>query len=45
MKPIENLWANLDEKVREHNITSKATLKKLLEEEWYKISQKTAGNY
>ena len=34
---IENLWAYLDGKVREHNISSKACLKKILEEEWYKI--------
>ena len=26
--PIENLWAYLDGKVREHNISSKASLKK-----------------
>lgn len=37
MNPIENLWAYLKEKVREHHISSKAKLKKVLEEEWYKI--------
>lgn len=35
--PIENLWEYLETKVRQHTISSKVELKKILEEEWYKI--------
>ncbi len=35
--PIENLWEYLDKKVREHSISSKTELRRILEEEWYKI--------
>ena len=35
----ENLWHNLEEEVRNHNISSKNDLKKPLEEEWMKITR------
>lgn len=37
LNPIENLWAYLEEKIREHLISSKTTLKQVLPEEWDKI--------
>lgn len=38
---IENLWAQLDSAVRQHQITSKEQLKAVLTEEWAKISPST----
>ncbi|GBP03158.1 Transposable element Tc3 transposase [Eumeta japonica] len=37
LNPIENLWAYLEEKIREHNISSKTLLKQALLQEWEKI--------
>lgn len=38
---IENLWAQLEKSVHEHDVTSKEDLKKVLREEWAKISVET----
>lgn len=35
--PIENIWDYLDDRVREHQISSKTELKLRLQEEWQKI--------
>lgn len=37
INPIENLWSYLDDKVRQHSISSKAQLKQILLEEWRNI--------
>ncbi|GBP15894.1 Transposable element Tc1 transposase [Eumeta japonica] len=39
LNPIENLWAYLEEKIREHNISSKTLLKQALLQEWEKIPE------
>lgn len=44
LNPIENLSAYLEEKVREHHISSKTTLKQVLLEEWEKIPQEKCRN-
>lgn len=41
LNPIENLWQELERKIRQHYISSKATLKTVLLQEWGKISQDT----
>ncbi|GFX53515.1 transposable element Tcb1 transposase [Trichonephila clavipes] len=38
---IENLWSQLEKSVHEHEITSKEVLKKILREEWAKLSVET----
>lgn len=38
MNPIEHVWWELEKRIRKHHITSKDHLKKLLKEEWNKIS-------
>ncbi|GFY10986.1 transposable element Tcb1 transposase [Trichonephila clavipes] len=38
---IENLWSQLEKAVHEHEITSKEVLKKVLREEWAKLSVET----
>ncbi|GFX32532.1 transposable element Tcb2 transposase [Trichonephila clavipes] len=38
---IENLWLQLEKVVHEHEITSKEVLKKVLREEWAKLSVET----
>ncbi|GFU28428.1 uncharacterized protein TNCV_3579911 [Trichonephila clavipes] len=38
---IENLWSQLEKHVHEHEITSKEVLKKVLREEWAKLSVET----
>ncbi len=38
INPIENLWEHLDRKVREHPISSQPEPKRILQEEWEKIS-------
>lgn len=37
INPIENLWSYLDTKVRQHRISNKEDLKRILREEWEKI--------
>lgn len=37
LNPIENLWNHLDNKVREHHISSKPELKRILLQEWERI--------
>lgn len=39
LNPIEHLWDVLERRIRTHNITSKATLKAALQEEWSKIGE------
>ena len=38
INPIEHLWALLERKIRQHNITSKAMLKEVIKSEWENIS-------
>ncbi|GFW28961.1 transposable element Tcb1 transposase [Trichonephila clavipes] len=38
---IENLWSQLEKAVHEHEITSKEGLKKVMREEWAKLSVET----
>ncbi|GFS92571.1 retrovirus-related Pol polyprotein from transposon 17.6 [Trichonephila clavipes] len=38
---IENLWSQLEKAVHEHEITNKEVLKKVLREEWAKLSVET----
>lgn len=38
LNPIEHLWDLLERRIRQHNITSKETLKNVMIEEWAKIS-------
>lgn len=37
MNPIEHLWAELENRIRRHHISSKPELKRILSEEWAKI--------
>lgn len=37
INPIENLWSYLDTKVRQHSISNKEDLKRVIREEWEKI--------
>ncbi|VVC39615.1 Ribonuclease H-like domain [Cinara cedri] len=41
INPTESLWDCLGRKIQDHNISSKETLKKTLEEEWNKITAET----
>ncbi|XP_055306511.1 uncharacterized protein LOC129570812, partial [Sitodiplosis mosellana] len=41
LNPIENLWDNLDRRIRTHKISNKNDLKNALEEEWSKIDTET----
>lgn len=41
MNPIENLWDELDCRIRKRTISNKNTLKKVLQEEWFKIGTNT----
>ncbi|GFT58556.1 transposable element Tcb2 transposase [Trichonephila clavipes] len=41
LNAIENLWSQLEKAVHEHEITSKGVLKKVLREEWAKLSVET----
>ncbi|GFX82264.1 transposable element Tcb2 transposase [Trichonephila clavipes] len=40
---IENFWSQLEKAVHEHKITSKEVLKKVLREEWAKLSVETTN--
>ncbi|GFS91018.1 uncharacterized protein TNCV_2120121 [Trichonephila clavipes] len=42
LNAIENLWSQLEKAVHEHEITSKEVFKKVLREEWAKLSVETA---
>jgi hypothetical protein len=41
INPIEHLWHDLETRVRKHNICNKSDLKRVLQEEWYKIPPET----
>ena len=41
VNPIEHLWDHLEQRIRKHNITSKESLKAILEDEWRKIPEVT----
>ena len=44
VNPIEHLWDHLEQRTRKHNITSKESLKAILEDEWRKILEEVTKN-
>ena len=45
LNPIEEIWNELEDKVRKHHITSKTQLKEIIIEEWNKLSSEITKKY